>query len=472
MSHVGSCISLESQKTGRTLLLLVLVSLAMAGISSAQTFRAIFSFNGTNGTNPNGPLVQGLDGSLYGTTHEGGAHNSGTVFKVTTAGQLTTLYSFCSQANCADGSYPGVGLLLGKDGNFYGTTWGGGKTDKGIAFKITPQGNFTTLYSFCACATGYHSVGALIQGTDGNLYGTTQLAGGAGYGAAFKMTTAGVVTVLHGFCSSNCSYGAKPNGLIQASDGNLYGTTLFGNSHDSGGTAFRLTTTGKLTNLATFLCDADSCLYGNSPSTSFVQASDGDLYSTTAFTATAPNATVFSMTLSGGLSVVYNSNLGPSEGPLIQATDGNFYATTVKGGTLNGGILFKLTPSGSLTVLHNFPSWRQDDPGVMQATDGSFYGTTYDSSTGNYGIIFKETTGLAPFVKSLPTSGAVGSAVTILGTNLTGATAVSFNGTTAKFSVVSATEINATVPTGATTGMVKVTTPRGTLSSNVSFAVP
>ena len=477
MSQICKCMRSAAAKinhfAARNVVFVFFLSLAFTSHSSSQSFRILFAFNGTNGTSPNGPLVQGLDGSLYGATSRGGVYNQGTVFKITTSGALTTLYSFCAVSTCPDGNFPDAGLLLGTDGNFYGTTLSGGTTQSGTAFKITPQGQLTTIYSFCPtarnpCPAGYGVKNPLIQGSDGNLYGTDLYGGGAQSGAAFKMTTAGAVTVLHHFCSeANCDDGGEPNGLMQASDGNLYGTASYGSRTTNSGLVFRLTTAGKLTVLDYFICSSSDCPYGYDPLAGLVQGTNGDLYGTTSESA------VYSLTLNGALSPVYSgNNFGSAQGPVIQGTDGDLYGTTVNGGTLNGGILYKVTTSGSLNVLHNFPGWRRDFPGVVQATDGNFYGTTFDSSTGNYGSIFKETMGLAPFVKSLPTSGAIGSSVIILGTNLTGATAVSFNGTAAKFSVVSATEIKATVPTGATTGTVTVTTPRGTLSSNVAFAVP
>jgi uncharacterized repeat protein (TIGR03803 family) len=157
---------------------------------------------------------------------------------------------------------------------------------------------------------------------------------------------------------------------------------------------------------------------------------------------------------------------------LVQATDGNFYGTTYQGGA-GAGTVFKITPGGTLTTLHSFNQSDGTGPfGLVQATDGNFYGTTYSGGANSYyGTIFSLSVGLGPFVKTLPTSGKVGAAVKILGTNLTGATRVSFNGTAAAFTVVSASEISTTVPAGATTGKVRVTTPGGTLLSNLAFRV-
>jgi len=161
---------------------------------------------------------------------------------------------------------------------------------------------------------------------------------------------------------------------------------------------------------------------------------------------------------------------------LIQATDGSLYGATAFGGAQGDGAIFKVTTGGTLTTLYSFCSRAKCPDGVnpqaalVQGTDGNFYGTT--SAGGIYnGTIFKLSVGLGPFVESLPGSGKVGAVVKILGTKLKGTTAVSFNGTAATFTVVSNTEITTTVPAGATTGFVTVTTPSGKLKSNKKFRV-
>ena len=176
-------------------------------------------------------------------------------------------------------------------------------------------------------------------------------------------------------------------------------------------------------------------------------------------------------------------------GPLIQSVQGDLYGTTYSGGATNYGTLFNMTPSGALTHLYNFcpqgsiPSCPNGayPTALIQDTSGTLYGTTargastigkYHSCTGICGTVFSVSVGLGPFMEAQPGSGQVGAAVHILGTNLTGATSVTFNGTAAKFTVVSSSEITTTVPAGSTTGEVQVVTPGGTLSSNVSFRVP
>jgi len=162
---------------------------------------------------------------------------------------------------------------------------------------------------------------------------------------------------------------------------------------------------------------------------------------------------------------------------LVQGTDGNLYGTTYRGGDYGNGAIFNITLSGTLTRLYSFPGPDGANPyaGLVQGTDGNFYGTTYDGANGctyGCGTVFSLSVGLGPFVKTQPASGKVGAAVKILGTNLTGATSVSFNGTAAVFTVNSTgSAISTTVPVGATTGTVQVVTPNGTLSSNVPFRV-
>jgi len=268
-----------------------LLCLATAIASPAQTFTSLLSFNGINGNGPDSQLAQGFDGNLYGTTVEGGKFKSicssqgcGTVFKITRNGALTTIYRFCSQTNCADGNFP-VGLVLGKDGNFYGTTESGGAHLGGTVFKVTPSGTLTTLYSFCGqtnCTDGKFLLAGLVQASDGNFYGTT-ISGGAditgcmnaGCGTVFKITPGGVLTTLYSFCSAaNCADGSEPSAaLIQATNGKLYGTTRTGGLN-GWGTVFQITRTGLLTTLHSF-CSQAGCSDGAFPLTALVQAASG-----------------------------------------------------------------------------------------------------------------------------------------------------------------------------------------------------
>jgi uncharacterized repeat protein (TIGR03803 family) len=235
-----------------------------------------------------GPLVQVSNGDFYGTTYEGGLYNFGTVFKLTPKGKLTTLHSFCSQTDCTDGENPVAGLVQATTGDFYGTTYGGGANGSaGTVFKITPGGTLTTLYSFCSqpsCADGGVPHAALIQATNGDFYGTTQLGGLAGsYGTVFKITASGKLTTLYRFCSQpNCTDGEYPfGGLVQATDGDFYGTTGGGGANGNEGTVFKITNGGKLTTLHSF-CSQSDCTDGSGPRAGLMQATNGTFYGTTA----------------------------------------------------------------------------------------------------------------------------------------------------------------------------------------------
>jgi uncharacterized repeat protein (TIGR03803 family) len=472
--------------------------------SPAQTTNILIGFDGTNGASPNN-VVQGFDGNLYGTTGSLGANGGGTVFKITAGGKLTTLYSFCAQTNCADGAIPDVGLVQGTDGNFYGTTFYGGTGDNctngcGTVFKISPGGVLKTLHNF-DLTDGSHPAAGLMQGTDGRFYGSTSQGGAnnsctGGCGTVFKITAGGKLTTLHSFDSTD---GAGPfAGLVQGTDGNFYGTTSNGgaNCFPFGcGTVFKITTGGALATLYSF-CTQTNCADGAGPSAGLVQATDGNFYGTTGSLGANGGGTVFKITAGGTLATLYSfctqTNCADGSHPtagLVQATDGSFYGTTSVGGSGNNcfiqvgcGTVFKITTGGKLTTLHSFCSQtncadgRNPLAGLVQATNGKLYGATSLGRANNRcadgcGTLFSLSVGLGSFVETQPTSGKVGAAVTILGTNLTGATSVSFNGKTAAFKVVSSSEITTMVPTGATTGKVKVKTPHGTFVSNVVFRV-
>lgn len=475
----------------RLAVLVMLAASATAIASPAATkFKSLISFDDTDGLNGVGSVVQGLDGNLYGITEYGGAHPPyGTIFKITPGGKLTTLYSFCSQSNCTDGAYPAAALLLVANGNFYGTTTGGGAAGLGSIFEITPAGKLTTLYSFCHgtnCPDGFDPNSALIQGTDGNFYGTTVHGGTGGCGGchgggvAFKITPGGTYTKLHDFCTGTCLDGTYPfAGLVQGTDGNFYGTAESGGAH-SAGTVFKMTPKGVVTTLYAF-CSVTACKDGINPYAGLVQATDGNLYGTTeGDDSTAGSA--FKITPSGSFTSIYSfcSLASCTDGAypftaLIQATDGNLYGTTSNGGTgCEGrcGTVYKITPAGKLTVVYNFQGTDGTNPaGLFQDTSGTFYGLTSAGGATNQGTVFSLSVGLKPFVELLPDYGKVGDTIDILGQGFTGATGVSFDGVAATFNNASDTYMTATVPTGALTGIVTVTTFTTSYKSSEIFRV-
>jgi uncharacterized repeat protein (TIGR03803 family) len=443
-------------------------------------------------------LVQGIDGNLYGTTSAGGAssrctNGCGTVLKITPQGTLTTLHSF----DFTDGYVPQA-LVQARNGNFYGTTNTGGAHSFGTVFKITPQGTLTTLYSFCAqtnCADGADPQAALVQATDGNLYGTTTTYGVTGNGVTgvgtfFKITPGGTLATLHVFGTGN-GEGFYPIGaLVQATDGNFYGTTSEGGAFaNDAGSVFKITPTGTLTTLHTFDYVGDFA-NGAYPVAGLVLGTDGNFYGTTSDGGNGNEevggaGTIFKITPSGSFTLLHRFNWTDGGRPvagLIQATDGNFYGTTTGGGTNEFGTVFKITPGGTLTTLYSFGSQSGCTDGyfplagLVQDSNGDLYGTTAGGTTSgpcqqSNGTVFRLSVGLSPFVSFVRSSGKVGQTVQILGQGLTGAKKVSFNGANAAFAVKSATYLTATVPAGATTGFVRVATPSVTLKSNQKFRV-
>jgi uncharacterized repeat protein (TIGR03803 family) len=308
-------------------------------ITPSGTLTTLYSFGVGDGKSPYGWLVQGSDGNFYGTTSAGGAHNSGTVFKITPGGTLTTLHTF----NLSDGTSPSAGLVQGSNGNFYGTTVAGGANHEGTVFKITPSGTLTTLYSF-GVSDGKNPFGWLVQGSDGNFYGTTEGGGGAtDAGTVFKITPSGTLTTLYSF---DVSDGANPfAGLVQGSDGNFYGTTVAGGANNGDGTVFKITPSGTLTILHSFNLSDGAYPYGG-----LVQGSDGNFYGTTYFGGGSSNCadgcgTVFKITPSGTLTTLYSFAGSDGKNPyggLVQGSDGNFYGTTTGGGANDAGTVFRL----------------------------------------------------------------------------------------------------------------------------------
>ena len=329
-------------------------------VTTNGTLATLVSFNGTNGSHPVGALVQGSDGYFYGTTKSGGTNgNNGTVFQMTPAGALTTLVSF----NGANGCYPAAALVQGSDGSFYGTTERGGASGIGTVFQLTSAGVLTRLVSFND-TNGAAPRAALVQSTDGNFYGTTPQGGGpnlhglnqdSGFGTVFRMTPAGVLTTLVKFNGSNG--GNSAGGLVQGSDGNFYGTAASGGNLSSNagygfGTAFKMTLGGALTSLVSF-----NLANGYNPSAGLLQGSDGNFYGTTAGGGAGGGGTVFKMTPAGALTTLasfHGADGNSPQAPLIQGSDGNFYGTTTYGGANGRGTGFQVTPAGVLTTLVSF----------------------------------------------------------------------------------------------------------------------
>jgi uncharacterized repeat protein (TIGR03803 family) len=282
-------------------------------------------------------LIQAADGNFYGTTASGGTSGHGTVFKITPSGTESVLFSFP-----AGGSDPYTGLIQGSDGNFYGTTGAGGSSDDGTVFKVTAGGTETVLHAFptAAGSDGKTPYAGLIQGSDGNFYGTTYFGGTAGYGTVFKVTPTGTETVLYSFAGGTDA--ANPYaGVIQGRDGNFYGTTYDGGATGHG-TVYKITPSGIETVLYSFAGGSD----GANPQAGVIQGSDGNFYGATYVGGTSGFGTVFELTPSGTETVLH-SFAGSSDGKnpeanLVQDSAGDLYGSTNAGGSSGYGTFFKV----------------------------------------------------------------------------------------------------------------------------------
>ncbi|MGO9369128.1 MAG: choice-of-anchor tandem repeat GloVer-containing protein [Terriglobales bacterium] len=494
------------------------VVLALAALTTqsapAQTFTVLDDFNGTNGSDASSSLLQATNGNLYGTTAEGGGAGAGSVYQVTPGGTLTSIYSFCLQgtppSDCPDGYQPLAPLVQASNGDLYGTTLRGGANNEGTVFKITTGGMLTTVYSFCSlsgCVDGIQPQGPLFQASNGNLYGTTSFDGAnSGWGTIFKMTLAGKLTTIVNFAYT--PGGNMPvAGLIEASNGDLYGMTPTGGGNGGCtydcGTVFKITAAGKITYLHGF-CSLSGCADGGNPEGALVQASNGNFYGTTSVGGANGQGTVFEITPAGKLTTLYSfcSESGCADGSsprstLIQATDGNLYGTTEYGGNEYDGVvgycfasygcgtIFEITSAGKLTTLYSFCAQNGctdgyfPPAGLTQDTNGIFYGTAPGGGNvncpqqgGGCGTLFSLSTGLGPFVALQTTSGKEGAKIGILGQGFSDSSVVEFGGTAAStIAVTGTTFITATVPAGALTGSVTVTTGSSALTSSRTFNV-
>jgi len=472
-------------KHRRTSLSIIALTLLFAvAAANGQTYTRLYIYPPGTGITPPEQMSQARDGNLYTTGNSSGTGSLGTVFSMTTAGVQTTIYDFCPATGCLDGAGPRGGVGLGFDGNLYGTTQGGGKYRAGTVFKVTPTGTLTTLWNFTNGTDEGVPVFPLLQAQDGNLYGVSLAQYNGQYGAFFKVSSAGVFSVPHDFTFVD---GSSPNLPTWSTDGNLYGTAYSGGSpqcigYGQGGcgVVYKMTPAGKETVLWNF-----KGFYGNDgawPVGALVQGYDGNFYGATYEGGNSANCgggcgSVFKITPAGVLTILHNFT-GYPDGAypyagLTLGTDGNFYGVTTAGGTHKDGVLFQVTPAGTETILYNFcavsgctDGFYAETP-LVQHTNGIFYGNTI----GGGGVFYSLDMGLQPFARLVTWSAKVGKTVEILGQGFTGTTVVSFNGVHATFSVVSDTYLTATLPAGALTGTVTVTTPTGTLNSDRKFLV-
>jgi uncharacterized repeat protein (TIGR03803 family) len=446
---------------------LLAVMILTAPLSAAQIVKDVVSFTGKNsqGT-PNMTPTQGRNAELYGTCPNPN-DTSGSIFRLTPGGSLISLFVF----GPTTGNYP-TGLTLATDGNFYGTTADGGAGTYGVLFHISAEGTYTVLHNFLGGSDGAGPDSPPIEGFDGNLYGTTSGAAGIFNSTIYKYTRSGTLTTIYQFDNGVGNSVGSP--VIQGSDGNLYGTASAGGTSGYG-SIYKLSTSGAL--LYTYSFPGGKG--GANPLGPLVQASDGNYYGTTFYGGNFTRyGRIFRMDQKGVVSTLYSftgleDGANPS-GTLVQATDGNLYGTTSARGTNGYGTVFQISTHGKFKALYSFSAAIGENPGPppLQHTNGLFYGSLPFGSTYGYGAIYSLDMGLGPFITFVLPTGKVGQTAEILGQGLNGTTAVTFNGVPAtSFSVKSDTYMTAVVPSGATTGPVTVTTPSGTLTSNKNFRI-
>ena len=356
-------------------------------LSTNGVLTNMYSFLGGNdGAEPYATMTHGADGNLYGTTRFGGTNNYGTVFKITTNGGFSSLYSF----NFSDGQNPQAALVQGLDNNFYGTTHAGGANNDGTVFKIAAGGAFTSLYSFTGGADGANPFAALVQTSDSMFYGTTASGGTANQGTMFKMTAGGALTNLYSFTGG--SDGGDPAAaLVPGGTGLFYSTaaTHGSTTANSAGTVYKITTNGAPTGLFTFTCSSE----GSVPYAGLTAASDGLLYGTLNNGGTNNNGTIYKISTNGTLTGLYSFSGADGKNPeanLVQGTDGHLYGTTYAGGSNNQGTVFKLTTNGTLTSLYSFAGSDGANPQSSLVQSGTnFFGTTYYGGANFQGSVFK-----------------------------------------------------------------------------------
>jgi uncharacterized repeat protein (TIGR03803 family) len=392
----------------------LVIALMASAARAAIVYTPLVIFDGTNGANPVGALVQGRDGELYGTAPSGGVDNAtGTVFRLSLDGsQFTNLYFF---SGGADGVFPSAGLAAGANGAFYGTARGGGVSNYGTVYRITTDGTLTTLASF-VYTNGANPDTTLTPVGDGSFYGGTayggaytnaSLGGGNGYGVLFRVTTNGDLSVPVFF---DRVHGSNPGPLIHAADGSFYGATAWGGNTSffvqGFGTLFRITSGQTMTNIYLFSGFSD----GGFPYAGLCQGVDGLLYGAAYSGGSAGYGTLFAVTTNGQYLPLHSFSGGVDganpAGGMVQAADANFYGTTSQGASGYGSV-FQVTPGGEGTTLVSFTGPGGSFPGghpqtpLLLASDGNFYGVTPNGGTYNLGVLFRLSVPLPSVLKSV-----------------------------------------------------------------------
>jgi uncharacterized repeat protein (TIGR03803 family) len=369
LSHATARLSSDKKPTVgekyMTKLLVLVVVIASTLSLSAQTFTTLIEFNGSNGAHPLGELTQGRDGNLYGVTPLGGGQGAGEVFRLTPSGTFTIIHKF----NTADGKQPNPGLVLGPDGNFYGTTEYGANPNCGngcgTIFRVSPTGQFSTLYQFTRGNDGGNAFSGLTMGRDGSFYGTTLDGGSGTWGTVYRWTNNGTLTTVHSFSGPD---GELPLELAIGSDGNLYGLAQ-SDFVSNVGNVFRINRSGNFTKLHEF---GDG--FGGYPIGPLVLAQDTNLYGVTDTGTDIVSGALYKISPSGIYTFISElSQINPTA-PTIGA-DGNFYVGL--GGFLDtNGLLEQVTPAGVETPLHTFSPTDRQIGKLFLHSNGTLYGTT------------------------------------------------------------------------------------------------
>ena len=478
--------SLQTQLSGEGS---VFVSTLAGGITE------LYGFTGDDGEFPQSGLSLGFDGNLYGTTEEGGTLRKGTVFKITSSGGMTVLYEF---TDGTDGGFPWAPPIQAPDGNIYGVTNNG--TNQGRVYRITPSGTFSVI-----AVAPSETTAPLILGSDGNLYGTTLYGGAFNRGTVFQLTTKGKLKIIHSFDPSHESSG--PTGpVMQGADGKLYGTTVAGGTFDQG-ILYQMTTSGGAFKiLYTF---QGSAADGGHSTAGLVQGSDKFLYGVTTVGGANGLGTLFRISTTGkSFAVLHNFDTSSGDTPYstpVLHTNGTIYGTTNHGGSqyTGYGVLYSfdngLKPFCSLVVIWSGKLGQQ--VGILGQGFSSATGVQFGSGPGTFtvvsdtymlaspatnattgpvtvlepggNLVSTQTFSMLPSILDFnPPSGQVGTQVTITGTSLLQTTAVSFTGAKAtSFTVNSDTQVTVTVPVGAKTGKISITTKGGKATSAKKFTV-
>jgi len=360
----------------------------------ASSYQVLYSFGAslTDGANPNAGVIMDASGNLYGTTGFGGAKGQGTIFKLSSTGQLTLLHSFAGKK---DGGEVFGGLIFDAAGNLYGTAASGGRKGFGTVFRLSPKEKLRVLYIFAGPTKGgAFPEDALLRDAAGNLFLTTSAGGADNFGTVFEIPHTGKRRILYSFTGSPDDGDAPVAGLIEDAQGNLFGTTG-GDGATKLGSIFEVSSNGTFMLLHSFVGGSSD---GARPEGALLPDGSGNFFGTTHDGGTSNHGTVFELTSGGALMLLHSfagtvDGAGP-DGGLIADASANLYGTAAGGGSNSLGTVFELTTGGTLIVLHDFAGFgdgANPEAGLISDGAGNFYGTTLNGGAHGFGTVFKLT---------------------------------------------------------------------------------